>query len=62
MALKWSLRDFGLSEILQLIGHQKKSGELKVEGKGSETRLFFHEGNIVSTSTRPFFSNRDMVE
>jgi hypothetical protein len=53
MALKGSLRDFGLSEILQMIGHQKKSGVLKVEGKESETKILFHEGDIVSTSARP---------
>jgi hypothetical protein len=53
MALKGSLRDFGLSEILQLIGHQKKSGELKITGKGSEASILFQEGNIVSASQKP---------
>ncbi len=53
MALKGSLRDFGLSEILQMIGHQNKSGQLTVKTKGSEVKILFDSGGIVSTSAKP---------
>jgi len=33
MALRGTLRDFSLGEILQLIGYQRKTGILTVEGR-----------------------------
>ncbi len=53
MALKGSLHDFGISEIMQMIGHQHKSGVLTVREKGSEVNILFHEGNIVSARAEP---------
>ena len=46
MALEGSLTDFGLSDILQLIYFQRKTGILKLEGKGDKVSLMFIEGNI----------------
>lgn len=47
MALKGSLEDFGLADILQLIHFQRKSGVLTLEGKRDKVRLFFVDGNII---------------
>src|SRR3972149_3023643 len=47
MALRGSLKDFGLADILQLIHFQGKSGVLTLEGERDKVKLFFVEGNIV---------------
>lgn len=47
MALRGSLKDFGLADILQLIHFQGKSGVLILEGARDKVKLFFLEGNIV---------------
>ncbi|UCH82602.1 MAG: DUF4388 domain-containing protein [Candidatus Latescibacterota bacterium] len=52
MSLEGNLTAFGISEILQLIAVQQKSGMLTVTRQGSSTKLFFHEGKIVSTRDR----------
>jgi len=51
MALEGNAKDFGLSEILQLIALQKKSGMLSVTGEDSIV-IFFKEGEIISTRDR----------
>lgn len=53
MALTGSMRDFGLSEILQLIGHQKKSGTLLVQDKNRKVEILFDQGGIVSARHEP---------
>jgi len=52
MALEGNLNDFGLSEILQLIAVQKKTGLLSVTSQGESMVLFFREGNLISTRDR----------
>ena len=47
MALKGTLKDFGIADILQLIGQQGKAGTLVVKNKGEEVSVLFKEGNIV---------------
>jgi len=47
MALRGSLKDFGLADILQLIHFQGKSGVLTLEGERDKVKLFFVDGNIV---------------
>lgn len=47
MALKGTLKDFGIADILQLIGQQTKSGELTVRTKGQMVTVWFMGGNIV---------------
>jgi uncharacterized protein DUF4388 len=47
------MRDFGISEILQLIGHQKKSGTLLVEDKNRHVEILFEQGNIVNSKHEP---------
>ena len=47
MALKGTLRDFGLSDIFQLISHQRKTGVLYLEDKGKSVAVTFDEGKVV---------------
>ncbi len=47
MALKGTLRDFGLSDIFQLISHQRKTGILYLEDKGKSVAVTFDEGKVV---------------
>ncbi len=51
MALEGNAKDFGLSEIFQLISIQKKSGMLSVSGD-ENMAIFFQDGLIVSTRDR----------
>jgi len=51
MALEGSLRDFGLSDILQLIYFQKKTGVLSLSGAKDRVRLVFYEGNVISAES-----------
>lgn len=48
MALKGTLKDFGIAEILQLIGQQAKSGVLHLEGRDEEIHIAMADGNVVS--------------
>jgi hypothetical protein len=47
MALQGTLKDFGIADILQLIGQQQKTGQLCLENKEQEVNIFFRDGNIV---------------
>ncbi len=47
MALKGTLRDFGIADILQLIGQQTKTGKLDVTSKQEVVTVSFRDGNIV---------------
>jgi hypothetical protein len=60
MALKGTLRDFGISEILQLIGQQKKSGTLVVTGPQSVVTVLFDGGQIVDAATKPAVPEYDL--
>ena len=51
MALEGNVKDFGLSEIFQLIALQKKSGMLSVTADETMV-IFFREGMLVSTRDR----------
>ncbi len=56
IALHGNLRDFGMSEVFQLVGQQRKTGVLQVRGPSAEVELRFDEGRIVSAapvSTHP---------
>lgn len=52
MGLKGSLKDFGIADIIQLIGHQHKSGQLIVRSSEGEISILFHEGKIVGVEPR----------
>ncbi len=47
MALKGTLKDFGIAEILQLIGQQAKSGVLHLESRDDLIHIAIAEGNVV---------------
>jgi hypothetical protein len=49
MALQGNLRDFSATEILQLLGSQKKTGCLIIESGAMRAVVFVHDGRIVST-------------
>src|SRR6185503_20002889 len=49
MALQGSLRDFSVTEILQLLGTQKKTGCLLLEWNAELAMVYIHDGRIVST-------------
>ncbi len=51
MALEGNVKDFGLSEILQLIALQKKTGMLSITGDRTMV-IFFREGQVISTRDR----------
>ena len=51
MALEGNAKDFGLSEIFQLIALQKKSGMLSVTADET-TAIYFKDGQIISTRDR----------
>jgi hypothetical protein len=52
MALEGNLTAFGISEILQLIAIQQKTGMLTVTNVDGTTVMFFRGGEIVSTRDR----------
>jgi hypothetical protein len=47
VALKGTLKDFGIAEILQLIGQQAKSGVLHLEARDEVIRIAIAEGSVV---------------
>ncbi len=47
MGLKGNIEDFRISEIIQLIGQQSKTGILTVRKNNKEVRIFFVNGNVV---------------
>lgn len=51
MALKGTLKDFGIADILQLIGQQQKTGVLLLTQKQDTVAVTFREGNIVRAET-----------
>lgn len=60
MALRGTLRDFGIADILQLIGHQNKSGVLTVKNSDRQVDIYFSDGDVVraESATR---DNRDLL-
>src|SRR5689334_2022076 len=52
MALSGTLKDFGIADILQLIGHQTKTGRLTLKTGGHEVEVSFIEGNVIFASEK----------
>ena len=48
VALHGNLRDFGIGEVFQLIGQQRKTGILEVNEEGTRIAISFDEGAVVS--------------
>ncbi len=51
MALRGTLRDFSLGEILQLIGFQRKTGVLTIEGAEDTVTISFADGMVVAADS-----------
>lgn len=51
MALRGTLRDFSLGEILQLIGFQRKTGILTIEGSEDTVSISFVDGMVVAADS-----------
>lgn len=47
MALSGTLKDFGIADILQLIGQQTKTGKLRLTNGSDEVEIAFVNGNVV---------------
>ena len=47
VALRGNLQDFGIAEVFQLIGHQRKTGLLTISNEGKEVTLAFDGGAVV---------------
>jgi len=52
VALSGTLKDFGIADILQLIGHQTKTGRLTLTSGGDEVEVFFIDGTVVFASDK----------
>jgi hypothetical protein len=52
MALSGTIKDFGLGDIFQLIGIQRKTGILLLEEDGDAVTVKFLEGQVVGADTR----------
>src|SRR5512133_3895602 len=51
MALTGTLKDFGIAEILQLIGQQAKSGVLHLESRDDEIHIAIADGSVVRAAS-----------
>lgn len=51
MALKGTLKDFGIADILQLIGQQQKTGVLTLKQRSDSIDVTFKDGNICRAET-----------
>lgn len=49
-ALHGNLKDFGIAEVFQLIGQQRKTGLLAIEGPDAKVELAFDQGAVVWAS------------
>ena len=49
MALQGNLRDFSVTEVLQLLGSQKKTGALTLDWNTERAVIYMEDGRIVST-------------
>jgi hypothetical protein len=47
MALKGNLRDFGATQLLNLINLARKTGDLTIQAQRAKTRMFFREGKLI---------------
>ena len=48
VGLSGNLRDFGIADVFQLIGQQRKTGQLRIRQKESGALLFFNEDALRS--------------
>jgi len=46
-SLRGDLEDFGIADVFQLIGQQRKTGVLEFNGNGQQIQIFFDQGAVV---------------
>jgi len=61
-ALHGNLREFGIGEVFQLIGQQRKTGVLEVRGEQGEVELRFDAGGVVSAAPAAERPDASLVE
>jgi hypothetical protein len=49
-SLRGDLRDFGIADVFQLIGQQRKTGVLEFNGDDQQIQIFFDQGAVVSAA------------
>jgi hypothetical protein len=49
-SLRGDLRDFGIADVFQLIGQQRKTGVLEFNGDGQQIQILFNQGAVVSAA------------
>jgi hypothetical protein len=59
VALNGNLRDFGIAEVFQLIGQQRKTGTLEVSGEDTSIFLAFDAGRVVRGGSSSSRSDRE---
>ncbi len=59
VALHGNLRDFGIAEVFQLIGQQRKTGTLEVTAEDSKIFLAFDQGRVVRGGRSDSRSDRE---
>ena len=47
MALKGSLEDLGIVDLIQFVNQARKTGALVVSGAGGDARLYYRKGNLI---------------
>ena len=62
VALHGNLRDFGIGEVFQLIGQQRKTGVLEVRGEQGEVELRFDSGGVVAAAPAAERPDAPLVE
>ncbi len=62
VALHGNLRDFGIGEVFQLIGQQRKTGILEVNGDSARLRLAFDGGAVVWGETAGAYDEAGLGE
>src|SRR5262245_5705344 len=60
--MQGTLQDFGLAEILQLVGMQHKTGLLRVENADKLLTLYFESGKLVSVRDRRRIADDPLLE
>ncbi len=49
-SLRGDLKAFGIADVFQLIGQQRKTGVLEFNGEGQQIRILFDRGSVVSAA------------
>ena len=50
VSLRGNLKDFGIAEVFQLVGQQRKTGILEFSRKGQRVQIVFDRGAVVSAA------------